>query len=658
MDKSSDFSAFPSVNVAIGETPDEPVEDLLHMSMVSRDLLLDAGLQHEPHDFPAPDESFTPRMSTTIFQQSELNEGCRERTQGTVSAILATPTTPMSPPPGASLGDALHGAPFLSLSQQNQPSGHVDVTQIANTQGLIAPRSVPLMTNSIKPPPRAGFFRELSEYPFIMPVGPPLNFTIADILVILPLWHKSIHMCYRFQNNGLSSGVHVTILQEHRHITLPKVEVTRAKDGITDQYRQTMRKMDPSWRKTAHKAPSNWDMNNLTVNQFLPDSARDAGYTAPDPVSFKEMMNGIKKLPQGPDAGDLTRALEFALRNQKIHPDGKAEDYLFPDDVHSILAKIGYTVVTKDHTDRAIIILYEKMLSQITNAQRKRRYELEAAGLPARPLKRQHVAKAKTLDETMEQQYTMATDAARVPLRGGWRKDTTMDLGLQLDTAAADASPHPQSGRAGVPPSHIHMPVPVSSSQLFSRAKYFMNSPGPTLEPIMSIEDSLAQNEELTGTNFAKHPYGTPTTGGDNNTGFTELFSDVEAQLEHSSARLQTEGAEEGFSSGNEMDTLVAQHQDHDFFGLLTPSPEQTSILLRLEESMESMDPIVWNNRTHYPNTQLLRDCTEAEDVEDHSDLARAARWCRNPHNHAWDYVVGHVDIVLGLAAVLGNAEM
>jgi hypothetical protein len=654
MDHYYDFSGFPSVSV---ETPDGTAENYLHASITPQDPSSEASLLYESHDLPASDKPGIPRIDPAISPQIKSDVGHHDGTQDNIATLLPTVPTSMSSHSGEGLGDALHSAPILSLSQQSRSSDRVDVPQIANTQGLVALRSTPPTTDFSKPPPRAGFLVGLSDYPFIMPVGPPLNFTITDILVILPLWHKSLQICHRFQNNGLNSSVHVAILREHRDIALHEAEIARAKDGISNQYRKTMRKMDPKWRKTAHKAPNNWDVNNLTVNQFRPDTARDTGYTAPKPISFREMINGIKKLPQGPDAGDLTRALEFALHNQKTDLHGKTQDYLFPDDLHLILTTIGYTVVTKDHTDRLVIFRHENILNQMTNAQRKRRYEQEAAGLPTPPPKRRHVAKAKTLERMAEQQFLETADPVREPLSYGWQQHNAMHSELQQHIATTDASIHAKSGRALVPSLHIHMPTPISSSQLFARAEHFMNGPGPTLETIMSMQDSFARSEELVGTDSSTQPYGTPTIGSDGNIGLTHDSSDADNQAEPSPAQMQLEGADEIFSFQDEMNALIARHQDHDFFGLLTPSPEQASMLVRLEDSMDPMNPIVWENRTQYPNTRLLRDCIEAENKEDNSDLARAARWCHNPHNHAWDYVVGHIDLVLGLATALGNTD-
>jgi hypothetical protein len=414
-------------------------------------------------------------------------------------------------------------------------------TQIEEDSRFAKPQSTQFKRTAIRPPPRAGFFYKMGQYDYIMPDGPALNFTIADILVILPHWYKNLQICQRFQNNGLNSSVHMAILQEHRDIALEGTEISRAKDAISDQYRKTMRMVEPKWRKTTHKAPGNWDPNALAVNQFVPHSAREEDHIALASISFSSMIHGISKLPQGSDAGDLTRALSFALLYQKPGRNGEAEEYLFPDDLHDILEHVGYTIITDSHTDRAIIGRNEKFINETMNLQRKRRNELQSAGYLAAPLpKRRHVAKAKPSAQPAQKQY-----------------------------------PHLLHTAPGISPT---MSCPKGVEEIFSY--------GP---------------------------------------GFTEI------------------------------DEASVIYYDNDFLGLLTTSPERSLLLQQLDESLESLQPPVWVNKTHYPDTQLLRGCVEADYLDDHSNLARAARYSRRPYSYAADYVVGQVDLILGLEEVLGN---
>jgi hypothetical protein len=59
-------------------------------------------------------------------------------------------------------------------------------------------------------------------------------------------------------------------------------------------------------------------------------------------------------MPQGSDAGDLTRALEFALV--------QTQTLMYPDDIHKILGAIGRTQVTLQHTDRRVVRRYTESL--------------------------------------------------------------------------------------------------------------------------------------------------------------------------------------------------------------------------------------------------------------------------------------------------------
>lgn len=94
-----------------------------------------------------------------------------------------------------------------------------------------------------------------------------------------------------------------------------------------------------------------------------------------------------------------------------------------------------------------------------------------------------------------------------------------------------------------------------------------------------------------------------------------------------------------------DMEELMAANQDVDYSHLFEAFDSKT--YATPEDEVVAMIPP--NNKTHYPSTQLLRDCAEAADPNDESDLAVTARYAREPRNLAYAFTVGHVDHVLEL---------
>ncbi|KAF2849644.1 hypothetical protein T440DRAFT_398467 [Plenodomus tracheiphilus IPT5] len=223
--------------------------------------------------------------------------------------------------------------------------------------------------------PRAPFLQDLPAHDYILPQGGPLNFTIAEIIVILPHWFRNGDLVVRFMNNGMSAGVHFLILDSHRQLNLPtEIQRERARGHISDAYRKTMRKIYPTWTKAKHVAPLGWNDRDLSVSHIVLDVMRKPGLSPVPSVVFKTLADELKKLPEGNDAGDLTRALTFAMNNQKDGGLGNQVDYLFPDDLHAILDRIGRTQLNLEQTDPYIIARYCNKLWE----GRQERYEKQA----------------------------------------------------------------------------------------------------------------------------------------------------------------------------------------------------------------------------------------------------------------------------------------
>ncbi len=225
---------------------------------------------------------------------------------------------------------------------------------------------------------RGHLFHDIPQHDFILPSGSPINATVAEIIAIFPNWFKNVDIALRFHNNGITSTIHFAIFEEYRDLgAATSMDCERARDYITDQYRKTMRKVIEKWTKASHQTPKDWDRYATQINNFLPDVARQPNFVAPAPILFTDLAKGLKKLPQGDDAGDLTRALEYALQNKARDDDGNPVTLLFPTHLQAILDFVGRTTITKARCDPEIIARYAKRVRDAAFVKREEKRKVE-----------------------------------------------------------------------------------------------------------------------------------------------------------------------------------------------------------------------------------------------------------------------------------------
>ncbi|KAF1926923.1 uncharacterized protein M421DRAFT_66351 [Didymella exigua CBS 183.55] len=220
--------------------------------------------------------------------------------------------------------------------------------------------------DAIVPHPNANkiFLRNLPGHCYTLPKV-SLNFTLVEIVVLLPNWFKNKAIAMRFISNHLTANVHFAIFEEHRECNFKDDhEREKAKKTITDEYRKTMRSYprNMGWTKAKHTAPLGWNPTLIAMDGFVPEDAHIEEYRRPPSIPLRDLMIGVKKLPEDTKAGDLTRCVQFAL--------GRTEDFMFPDDLSQILEHIGRTQITLAHTDRPIVRAYVDHMRKESDAKR------------------------------------------------------------------------------------------------------------------------------------------------------------------------------------------------------------------------------------------------------------------------------------------------
>ncbi|KAH7385318.1 hypothetical protein DE146DRAFT_621523 [Phaeosphaeria sp. MPI-PUGE-AT-0046c] len=475
--------------------------------------------------------------------------------------------------------------------------------------GHAAPAAIPRKSIPAKSAPRLPFLLKAPEHTYVMSQGShELNFTAVEILTLLPNWVKNEDIAARFMNNGLDSGVHIAMLEENQGLNIPTNEIPRVKDGITALYRRAMRKTNSTWKKVDHKAPDNWDPRSISVDQFVPDEIRKNGAKAQQPsIAFSDLANGIKRLPQGANAGDLTHALEYALSNEKPSPyHGVTTDWMFPDDIHTILQQQGYITVTDDHSDRAAFKRYDLPTKVAVKVDRKRRYEGNNATLAAsaKPLKRRNIA-----PEEVPQRFVPSSPLPSVEeLRKSpfWQHQDIP--AVVVHSPQSDHMTSFQHQFQVVPPQAAWpTPVPAFHHYNFHPQQMVCNSTPTPLQPQVLQAQALPSS-----------------------TAFPTTFFDFDA-----------------------FEATIADNQDFNWSHTLTASP---MVDLTDETYTDVQFPTMPSIQGPYEPTQLLMQCAEGDDAEDHSDIARAARFCRDLENGAMYYKFRDLDFVVTLCNMSEDA--
>ncbi|KAJ4353605.1 uncharacterized protein N0V89_005335 [Didymosphaeria variabile] len=198
-----------------------------------------------------------------------------------------------------------------------------------------------------------------------------LNFTAVEIIVFLPWLFTNSSIARRFVNNGMDNKTHAEIIEHHRVHTLETTEIAKGYlDALRPANWQHMNRdrLRTLWNRKNQRTPDGWNATNIAMNGFVPDRIAKEGFhaSAPASVPFRNLVQGVKKLPTGNDAADLTRAIEFANGDEaeKTFP---GRDLLFPDDLIDIFKAIGHAVITEYHRDGKIVTRYRKLSRQKVN---------------------------------------------------------------------------------------------------------------------------------------------------------------------------------------------------------------------------------------------------------------------------------------------------
>ncbi|KAF2682193.1 hypothetical protein K458DRAFT_370856 [Lentithecium fluviatile CBS 122367] len=184
------------------------------------------------------------------------------------------------------------------------------------------------------------------------PSSTTANFTLIEHLTFLPNTLKSWDVIERIVSNGASTPILAYIINNTRDMPYGLITNNSLLRLMQNAVRLRTEERYQNWTVQKHRAPVGWNEKNvgLSVGGFRTPATtypRKHGKwnDPPPPVAFKDLVSGVKRMPKGKDALDLTRCVEYHIE----HPD---EEWVYPDQFEALVMHLGGPMeVTYEHLD-------------------------------------------------------------------------------------------------------------------------------------------------------------------------------------------------------------------------------------------------------------------------------------------------------------------
>ncbi|KAF2245319.1 hypothetical protein BU26DRAFT_508002 [Trematosphaeria pertusa] len=484
-------------------------------------------------------------------------------------------------------------------------------------------------------------FAQIPAYDYTFHDALPINFTAVEIIVFLPKWFHNRWIARRLCNNKMTNPIHHEILKTHCFFDERWDGGGVSRGGIANAYLDAMRGHDwrnlskdeqkDLWNRKNHRTPAEWDNRDISINGFVPDRIRERSrHQQPPSVPFRELLKAVKKVPEGDDTADLTRAVQWAVVNEYVDEHGRKAEYLFPDHLSWILNNIGRTQVTNQQLDGAIVRRYDSVVRAKADAARIEAHRAAEASTvpspspaPPRLLGLRH--------GVLPSQYPLIPDSPdeqHRPLPPQYPQIPEVP-----DTQHTSQSPQPAFAQAMQPSIVQQAPVTFSNFQAPGQVDMWYSSPLPAFPELPPMPLSLIRNEPVPALNdvsdlatvirFSQRP--------------EQLHNDWCWDINHLDAIeqiLKQEQAE--FEQRFNLHPIPLEFRGWQH-------PIDTSV------EVERHPPLTWDEMREYTPQQLLRECREADDLEDGGEFARAARFAGQPDQVDTDWYVGNIPLIMDL---------
>jgi hypothetical protein len=180
-----------------------------------------------------------------------------------------------------------------------------------------------------------------------MPFPSHANLTAYELIAFLPNSIRCSDVVYRFASNGASRHILWVMINTGRDL-----QKTWTADQCGSAICKTMGKAGyVGWTLRKHNdwqadKESGWDETTLAVDSFQTTiDQRTQG--DPDMVPFKNLAKGVRNMPEGDDALDLTRMVRYAVKFPQ-------ETWMYPRDYEKMLKMLGGpALIKREHCDSA-----------------------------------------------------------------------------------------------------------------------------------------------------------------------------------------------------------------------------------------------------------------------------------------------------------------
>lgn len=168
-----------------------------------------------------------------------------------------------------------------------------------------------------------------------MPYPNNANLTAVEIITFLPNSLGSADVVYRFVSNRATRAAICAIINTNRSVdTEWKVEYCgRHLSKVMQQagFHGWTMQSHTSWLSNRNEK---WDECVVSMKEIKSPYRKHAESQLEDDIPFSALMEGVQKVPEGNDALDLTRMVQYSVK----HPE---EGWRYPGQYDKLLERIG-----------------------------------------------------------------------------------------------------------------------------------------------------------------------------------------------------------------------------------------------------------------------------------------------------------------------------
>jgi hypothetical protein len=289
----------------------------------------------------------------------------------------------------AKLGVDIDAAPIFQVSgtvEDDQPTEQTPTPVKPTSKKTTKPKATTKRTATSKKNTGhgSGKYDKLQGAPVPWLALPEGNLTLAEITAFVPQLLKCWDLIDRLIWNGALSVTLAAMINHFRDMAngpIPNNTVyVMMKGAIKKRVETEPAPAYNEWSVSAHPAkPAGFDPASISVAGYRTPvnyNKREAAAAAggPEPtIPFRDLKNGVKNMPSGLDALDLTRCVEHCVAN----PD---EDWNYPQDFQDLVDYLGgpSTVLT-GHQDASIVTRYTSA-SKLNGARNTLQRERDSHG--------------------------------------------------------------------------------------------------------------------------------------------------------------------------------------------------------------------------------------------------------------------------------------